>query len=113
MRLGALLVQHTGSTPTALRTLLAWLAGNAFLGAQFSWILRPFFGSPSLEVAFLREDPMRGSFHEAVFRSSKRILSEVDVGLFEILARIAIVLLIVLIIFIARNRSSSLNPKLP
>ena len=49
-------------------TLLAWLGGNGFLGAQFSWILRPFFGSPSLEVAFLRPDAMRGNFYESVWR---------------------------------------------
>lgn len=53
----------------ALATLFAWLGGNAFLGAQFSWILRPFFGSPSLEVAFLRPHPMRGNFYEAVGHS--------------------------------------------
>ena len=41
-----------GSDPAAATaTLLAWLGGNGFLGAQFSWILRPFFGSPSLKVA--------------------------------------------------------------
>lgn len=57
-------------------TLLAWLGGNAFLGAQFSWILRPFFGSPSLEVQFLRSDPMRGTFYEAVWRSFDKITGD-------------------------------------
>jgi hypothetical protein len=52
----------------ATATLLAWLGGNCFLGAQFSYIFRPFFGSPSLGVEFLRPDPMNGSFHEAVWR---------------------------------------------
>ncbi len=62
------------SNPIAARdliarsTLAAWIAGNAFLGMQFSWIFRPFFGSPGLEVAFLREDPMKGSFIEAVWQ---------------------------------------------
>ncbi len=50
-------------------TLIAWLAGNCFLGAQFSWILRPFFGSPQLDVQFLRDDPMRGNFYEAFWKS--------------------------------------------
>jgi hypothetical protein len=50
-------------------TMLAWLAGNGFLGAQFSWILRPFFGTPTIKVEFFRDDAMRGSFHEAVWRS--------------------------------------------
>ena len=57
----------------ATATLFAWLGGNAFLGAQFSWILRPFFGSPSLKVEFLRSDPMRGNFYEAVWNSFERI----------------------------------------
>ncbi|MCI5168116.1 MAG: hypothetical protein D3903_19020 [Candidatus Electrothrix sp. GM3_4] len=45
----------------------AWLAMNLFLGAQLSWNLRPFFGTPELSVAFLRDDPFNGSFYEAVF----------------------------------------------
>ncbi len=64
-----ILKQRCASPGIASATMLAWLAGNGFLGAQFSWIFRPFFGSPGLEVAFLREDPMRGSFYEAVWLS--------------------------------------------
>jgi len=56
-------------------TLISWVAGNGFLGAQFSWILRPFFGSPDLAVAFLREDPLNGTFYGAVVRSGSSILS--------------------------------------
>lgn len=76
-RLGKLLASCCESRVIALSTLGAWIAGNAFLGAQFAWILRPFFGSPGLEVAFLREDPMKGSFYEAVWRSAVRICSGV------------------------------------
>ncbi len=72
-RLGKLLEEYSSSRAIARSTLGAWIAGNAFLGMQFSWILRPFFGSPGLEVAFLRDDPMRGSFYEAVWRSAVRI----------------------------------------
>lgn len=50
---------------TARFTLTSWIAGNAFLGAQFSWIFRPFFGTPTLEVAFLRPHPLEGSFYDA------------------------------------------------
>jgi hypothetical protein len=64
-----ILRQRCPSPSVATLTILAWLAGNGFLGAQFSWILRPFFGSPRLEVALFRPDPMRGSFYEAVWRS--------------------------------------------
>ena len=68
-----ILLQRCPSRTIAMTTMFAWLAGNGFLGAQFSWILRPFFGTPTLEVAFLRPDPMHGSFHEAVWRSLDRI----------------------------------------
>jgi hypothetical protein len=64
------------SRGAATVTLFAWLAGNAFLGAQFSWILRPFFGSPSLQVQFLRPDPMHGTFYEAVWRSFDKVTGD-------------------------------------
>ncbi len=73
VRLGKLLESYCDSKTIARSTLGAWIAGNAFLGAQFSWILRPFFGSPGLEVAFLRDEPMKGSFYEAVWSSITRI----------------------------------------
>lgn len=73
MRLRGLLIAFTGSAELAHGTLAAWVAGNAFLGAQFSWILRPFFGSPGLEVAFLRDRPMEGSFVEAVMSAAVRV----------------------------------------
>jgi hypothetical protein len=74
VRLRSLLESYTASRNIARSTLGAWIAGNALLGMQFSWVLRPFFGSPGLEVAFLRENPMHGSFAEAVWNSLKRIL---------------------------------------
>jgi hypothetical protein len=73
LHLHRLLAARAPSAGAARATLLAWLAGNGFLGAQFSWILRPFFGSPSLEVAFLRPDPMEGNFYEAVWNALSRI----------------------------------------
>ena len=54
VRLFQLLAQLGGSRAVALRVLLAWLAGNLFLGSQLSWILRPFIGSPTLPVEFFR-----------------------------------------------------------
>ena len=74
VRLRGLLEAYTSSRTVARSTLAAWITGNALLGMQFSWILRPFFGTPKLEVAFLRPNPMRGSFAEAVWASLKRIL---------------------------------------
>lgn len=63
------LLQHMCSQRhQALSILFTWLSVNLFLGAQLSWNLRPFFGVPHLPVHFLREDPFKGSFYEAIFR---------------------------------------------
>jgi hypothetical protein len=67
VRLFQLLVQLGGSRAVARRVLLAWLAGNLFLGSQLAWILRPFIGSPSLPVEFFRETALRGNFYENLF----------------------------------------------
>ena len=40
LHLAKLLIAVTPDTRTAVATLAAWLAGNAFVGAQLSWILR-------------------------------------------------------------------------
>ncbi len=73
LHLHKLLAAKAPTRAAATGTLLAWLGGNGFLGAQFSWVLRPFFGSPGLEVQFLRPDPLRGNFYETVWRSIDRI----------------------------------------
>lgn len=57
------------------RTFFAWLAGNLFVGAQISWIMRPFFGSPGLQVQFLRDEPLKGDFYEAVWHALLNILT--------------------------------------
>ncbi len=65
-----LLLRHVaGNRRAAWTTLLSWLGGNLLLGSQISWILRPFIGSPGLPVQFLRADPLRGNFFEAVWNS--------------------------------------------
>ncbi len=69
VHLHRLLSARAPNRRSATLALLAWLGGNGFLGAQFSWVLRPFFGSPNLEVAFLRPDPMKGNFYESVWHS--------------------------------------------
>ena len=69
LHLHRLLAVKAPTPAAATATLLAWLGGNGFLGAQFSWILRPFFGSPRLKVEFLRPDPMDGNFYQAVWSS--------------------------------------------
>lgn len=68
------LLQHLGGgAGQARRVLFAWLAANLFFGSQLSWILRPFVGSPGLPVQFLRDEPLKGSFYEAVFYSLGRL----------------------------------------
>jgi hypothetical protein len=74
MRLWLLLRRLAGrSSAPAWRILLAWLAVNLLLGAQISWILRPFIGSPDLPVEFLRAGAMQGNFFESVFRSAGQL----------------------------------------
>lgn len=68
-RLLRLLENMSGHIRTARAVFFSWLAGNLFLGSQLAWNLRPFIGSPKLAVQFLREDPLRGNFYEAVWRA--------------------------------------------
>ena len=68
-RLLQLLEKMSGLVAAARAVFLSWLAGNLFLGAQLAWNLRPFIGSPKLAVQFLRDDPLRGNFYEAVWRA--------------------------------------------
>jgi hypothetical protein len=70
LQLHHLLKQVCGAA--AGRILLVWLGMNLFLGAQLSWNLRPFFGTPGLPVMFLRPDFLNGSFYETVFKLIKR-----------------------------------------
>lgn len=73
IHLHRLLADRSPTRTAATITLLAWLGGNGFLGAQFAWILRPFFGSPGLKVQFLRDHPLRGNFYQSVWQAIDRI----------------------------------------
>ncbi len=70
-----LLQAFSNSPRTGWMTLIAWLAGNLFVGAQLSYNLRPFFGNPDLPVQFLRPNPFEGNFYEAVWNLSLGRLS--------------------------------------
>lgn len=72
-RLLGLLRKMSGRDASARAVLFGWLAGNLFLGAQLAWNLRPFIGSPGLAVQFLRDDPLRGNFYEAVWRAFRHL----------------------------------------
>lgn len=73
LRLLALIRRFAADRRAAVATLLAWLGGNLLLGTQLAWILRPFIGSPGLPVEFLRDDPLRGNFFEAVWSALQRL----------------------------------------
>jgi len=75
LRLHQLLGALAGNSATAWRVLLAWLAGNLFLGSQLSWVLRPFIGNPAMPVQFLRADAFHGNFYETVFRSTVHLFN--------------------------------------
>jgi hypothetical protein len=75
-RLYQFLQLRTGNSLIARRVLAAWLAGNLFVGAQLSWNLRPFIGSPDLEIQFLRPDPFQGNFYEAVYRTARQLRTD-------------------------------------
>jgi len=108
VRLAKLLESYTHSRSVARVTLGAWIAGNAFLGCQFSWVLRPFFGSPGLEVAFLRDDPMQGNFLEAVWSAMRRLLEKSD---FESLGLTSLGLgLAIFLILQIRNQQTKTKP---
>lgn len=92
-----LIQSFSGSVMTGWRTLIAWLAGNLFVGAQLSYNLRPFFGNPELPVQFLRPDPFDGNFYEAVWamiRTSMPADAEYTTVLLWIVLLAAIVTLI-------------------
>lgn len=70
----AMLAAQISNRIVARRVLFSWLAGNLFLGAQLAWNLRPFIGSPSLAVQFVRSDPLRGNFYEAVWHALQHLV---------------------------------------
>jgi hypothetical protein len=75
LRLLQLLRALAGESIVAWRVLLAWLAGNLFMGSQLSWVLRPFIGNPMMPVEFLRSDAFHGNFYETVFRSAVQLFN--------------------------------------
>jgi hypothetical protein len=75
VRLLQLLRELGGGEGAARKVLFAWLAGNLLLGSQLAWNLRPFVGSPYLEVEFLRPNAFEGNFFEAVFNHAVNLVS--------------------------------------
>lgn len=60
------LVDDAAAVTTRARALvIVWLAVNLLVGAQISWNLRPWFGTPDMAVEFLRAHPFDGTFYES------------------------------------------------
>ncbi|MBN1675703.1 MAG: hypothetical protein JXR37_31965 [Kiritimatiellae bacterium] len=75
-RLHSFIRTHGSRRSLAGKVLFAWLLGSMFVGCQLSWNLRPFMGSPGLEIQFLRPDAFAGNFYVALYGSLKRIVTE-------------------------------------
>lgn len=74
VRLRGMLVVMTGSRSVSNRILAAWLAVNLFLGAQLSWILRPYMSAPHLPVEFLRPNALEGNFYETLLSALTKLV---------------------------------------
>jgi hypothetical protein len=74
VRLFPLLCQWSPSRAIARNVLLAWLAGNLFLGSQICWVMRPFIWDPSGSTEFIGRQYWHGSFYETVFDAIRRLL---------------------------------------
>jgi len=74
VRLLPVLTRWAANAETARRVLLAWLAGNLFLGSQICWLLRPFIWDPAGGVHFIGKEYLRGSFYETVFEAVRRMV---------------------------------------
>jgi len=66
-RLRGLLDALIADAAVSRRVLWAWMLTHGIVGAQLSWVLRPFVGNPTLPVRVFRERAWEGSFFEAVY----------------------------------------------
>ena len=106
-----LLQSFAGSPAIGWRTLIAWLAGNLFVGAQLSYNLRPFFGNPDLPVQLVRDNPFDGNFYIAVWSMMQPALGPV---LFAAGGLLCVSLpFIVLILFTKRPLSATSDSSKP
>ena len=74
LRLVQLLRRLSGNVQVARKILFGWLTFNLLLGAQLSWNLRPFVGSPGLPIQFLRDNAFQGNFFEALAYAARHLL---------------------------------------
>lgn len=74
LRLVPLLRKWAGSTAVARNVLLAWLAGNLFLGSQICWVLRPFIWEANRPVEFIGQNCFQGSFFATIFNATCKLI---------------------------------------
>jgi hypothetical protein len=74
VRLLPVLREWTQNVWTARKVLVAWLAGNLFLGSQICWVLRPFIWDPAGSVRFIGREYFHGSFYETLFEAMRRLI---------------------------------------
>lgn len=61
------LLSKLGDPPVVVRrVLVSWIAMQFLVGAELSWILRPFLGRPHLPTSFLLDEAFDGSFFEEI-----------------------------------------------
>lgn len=66
-RLRALLDALIDDAAVSRRVLWAWIITHGVVGAQMSWVLRPFVGDPRLPVRLFRPQAWLGSFFQSVY----------------------------------------------
>jgi hypothetical protein len=61
------LLSKLGDPPIVVRrVLVSWIAMQFLVGAELSWILRPFLGRPHTPTCFLTSEAFDGSFFEEI-----------------------------------------------
>lgn len=106
-RLLPLLRQTTGNAQTARRVFIAWLAGNLIVGAQLSWVLRPFFGRPGRPVEFIRPDWAASNFYENVWHHVSSLMPgnrETAAALIFFILAAALIIFVVVLLRAGRQR---------
>ncbi|MBX7191375.1 MAG: hypothetical protein K1X94_04930 [Sandaracinaceae bacterium] len=66
LQLLRLLAQLVPSHAIAKRVVLAWIATQLLIGAQLSWVLRPFVGQPRAAITLLSPQAFEGGFFEEI-----------------------------------------------
>ncbi len=67
-RLRRILAEVLGPDQHPRTVWLAWLLVAGSVGAELSWLARPFQGTPTLAPSLFRSEPLAGNFFESVWR---------------------------------------------